>query len=151
MASTSGFSVMSGAFEEGGGIPRAYTCDGDDRSPPLSWSGAPEGTAAFALIVDDSDARGFVHWVVANIPGSAVEMSEAVTGTGGLSEGRNNFGRTGYGGPCPPSGTHRYAFRLYALSRALEVGATPTAAEVRTAMDGLVLAEATLTATYTRG
>ena len=147
----SAFALSSEAFGEGGSIPREHTCDGEDVSPPLSWTGPPDGTRAFALIVDDPDARGFVHWVVINIPGSTAELARGASGRAAeFTEGRNDFGRTGYGGPCPPSGTHRYAFRLYALSAELQIGESPTADEVRSAMDRLVLAEALLTGSYRR-
>jgi hypothetical protein len=113
----SGFQLTSPAFPQGGNIPVAYTCDGPNRSPALQWSGVPAGTLSFALIVDDPDApRGtWVHWVLFDIPGTRTELPEGFTpGQVGVS-GRNDFGRTGYGGPCPPSGTHRYFFRLHAL------------------------------------
>ena len=156
MASPDGngtFRLESSEFDEGGAIPRRYSCDGEDVSPPLSWSGAPGDSAALALVVDDPDAGGFVHWVVFDMTASA---------TGSLSagwskspdappQGTNGFGRTGYGGPCPPSGTHRYAFRLLALDQALALSGTPTAEQVLDAADGHILAEAHLTGTYTRG
>ena len=143
------FSLTSPAIRAGEPIPREYTCDGDDRSPPLWWSGAPPGTQAFALIVDDPDARGFVHWVVADLSPSLHGLAEnASSDSGAGHEGRNDFGRTGYGGPCPPSGSHRYVFRLYALSRPLRLAGAPTAAEVRQAMRGAILAETTLEAVY---
>ncbi len=146
------FVLSSPAFRVGGPIPREYTCDGEDRSPPLWWTGAPSGTQAFALILDDPDARGFVHWVVVDLPASQRGLAEgASTDRGAGLEGRNDFGRTRYGGPCPPSGSHRYVFRLYALSRPLRLGGAPTAAEVRSAMRGAVLAEATLEAVYPGG
>ncbi len=144
-----GFVLTSPAIRAGEPIPREYTCDGEDRSPPLWWSGAPPGTQAFALILDDPDARAFVHWAVADLPGSQRGLAEgASTDRGAGHEGRNDFGRIGYGGPCPPSGSHRYVFRLYALSRPLRLGGAPTAAEMRTAMRGAVLGEATLEAVY---
>ena len=146
------FSLTSPAFRAGDPIPREYTCDGEDRSPPLWWNGAPPGTQAFALIVDDPDARGFVHWVVADLPASLRGLAEgASTDSGAGREGRNDFGRTGYGGPCPPSGSHRYVFRLYALSRPLRLKDPPTAPELRSAMGGAVLGEATLEAIYPGG
>lgn len=144
--------LSSSAFGEGGSIPTRYSCDGDDVSPPLEWSGAPDGTAAYALIVDDPDARGFVHWVVADIPGETTSIEEGASGSGGIGvEGRNGFGRTGWGGPCPPSGTHRYAFTLYALSEPLAVAGTPDADGVRAAFGDRLLGETRLTAGYTRG
>lgn len=144
--------LYSPDFEDGGAIPRRHTCDGEDVSPAVSWEGAPPDTVAMALIVDDPDARGFVHWVVFDMTGTA---------TGGLADGvsaspdappqgKNDFGRIGYGGPCPPSGTHRYVFTLYALSEELGLPGTPTADEVRAAARGRILAEARLTGTYER-
>jgi hypothetical protein len=153
VATNDGFQLKSPDVDEGGTIPRKFTCDGEDVSPALEWAGAPDRTAALALIVDDPDARGFVHWIVLDMSGSA---------SGGLPEGvspspdaprqgRNDFGRIGYGGPCPPSGTHRYVFTLYALDAPLSLPGTPGAADVRAAIEGHVLAEAQLTARYTRG
>lgn len=146
------FVLTSPSFEAGAEIPRKYTCDGDDVSPALEWRDAPDDTAAFALIVDDPDARGWIHWVVFDMSGSQ---------TGGLAEGissspdapgqgTNDFGRLGWGGPCPPSGTHRYRFTLYALDAILELAGTPTADEVRGAMEGHVVGQAELSASYTR-
>lgn len=147
------FSLTSPEFAEGGSIPRRFTCDGDNVSPALSWRDAPPETANFALIVDDPDARGFVHWVTYNLTGSATgSLSEAVgSSPDAPPQGRNGFGRIGYGGPCPPSGTHRYVFTLYALSAPLELAGAPSADEVRAAARGATLATATLTVTYTRG
>jgi Raf kinase inhibitor-like YbhB/YbcL family protein len=157
MASDSGpaksavFRVTSPAFADGGAIPRQYTCDAADVSPPLTWSGAPAGTAAFALLVTDPDARGFVHWVALDIPASSTGLAEGATGTSAAGlEGRNDFGRAGWGGPCPPSGTHRYVFELYALSAPLELSGRPTAEQARRAMAGRVIGKATLTGTYRR-
>ncbi len=150
MTTSGSLTLTSEAFEEGGSIPRRHSCDGEDVSPPLRWSGAPEGTAAYAVIVEDPDARGFVHWVAVNIPGSATELPEGAHGPQAGVQGTNNFRRTGYGGPCPPSGTHRYVFRLLALSRPVDVSAAPTADEVRRAAAALTLGEATLSGTYTR-
>ena len=146
------FALTSTAFPEGGQIPRRHTCDGEDVSVDLSWQGAPEEVAAMALIMDDPDARGFVHWVVVDMTGSASGgLAEGVSASPDApQQGKNDFGRVGYGGPCPPSGSHRYAFTLYALSEELAVGGTPTADEVRAAMSGRILAEAKLTASYTR-
>jgi hypothetical protein len=138
--------VTSPAFEEGGTIPTRYTCDGADISPPLSWSGAPDGARAFALLVDDPDARGFVHWAVADLTSS--ELADGATeGIGG----RNSFRREGYGGPCPPSGSHRYVFTVFALSEPLALASGFSVDELRSAMDGKVIASGSLTATYRRG
>ena len=145
-----GFVLKSPSFVEGGAIPVKHSCDGEDLSPALVWEGAPAGTEAFALIVDDPDARGFVHWVVYNIPGAVAGGLPEGVGTVALPEGRNDFGRSGYGGPCPPGGTHHYRFTLYALPRRLPASASPSAAEIRRAIAGLILGEATLTGTYIR-
>jgi Raf kinase inhibitor-like YbhB/YbcL family protein len=150
-----GFTLTSPSFSEGGAIPEKHSCDGSDLSPALDWVGAPTGTAVFALIVDDPDANGFVHWVAFNIAGgsggSGGGLAEAIPPSGPPEQGRNGFGRTGYGGPCPPSGTHHYRFTLFALSQPLALRATPSASDVRAALaTGVLLGQATLTATYTR-
>ncbi len=140
--------ITSSVFEEGGSIPSRYTCDGDDVSPPLAWTAAPAETAGFALIVDDPDARGWVHWLVADIPADRMSADE---GESPGTDGRNDFGRTGWGGPCPPSGSHRYAFEIFALSAKLDLRAGFSADELRAAMAGKVLASGQLTASYRRG
>jgi hypothetical protein len=144
------FTLTSPEFAEGGAIPRRFACDGDDASPPLSWSGAPDGAVTLALVMDDPDARGFVHWVVFNIDASATGSLPAgwAASADASPQGANSFGRVGYGGPCPPSGTHRYVFRLLALDRELDVAAGPTARTVLDAASGHALAEATLTGSY---
>jgi Raf kinase inhibitor-like YbhB/YbcL family protein len=151
---SSEFSLTSTDFADGEPIPAKFSCDGVNVSPALSWSGAPDGTAAFALIVDDPNARGFIHWVLADMTGSATgALPEAVSASPDAPvQGRNDFGAIGYGGPCPPAGSdHRYRFTLIALDRPLGLLGTPSADEVRAAADGHVLAEATLTGTYRRG
>ncbi len=147
------FSLTSPAFAEGGAIPREHTCDGRDASPPLSWSGAPANSASLALVVDDPDAGGFVHWVLFNLTASATGSIPAgySASPDAAPQGRNGFGRTGYGGPCPPSGTHHYVFRLLALNAMLPLAGTPAAADVLAAADGHILAETRLTGTYRRG
>ncbi|MDX1673015.1 MAG: YbhB/YbcL family Raf kinase inhibitor-like protein, partial [Balneolaceae bacterium] len=108
------FSIGSTAFNEGDAIPEKYTCDGEDISPPLSWNGAPEGTVSYALVSDDPDAPGqtWVHWVIYNLPATVSELREQVPTDkkldNGALQGKNDFGNIGYGGPCPPGGTHRY-------------------------------------------
>jgi Raf kinase inhibitor-like YbhB/YbcL family protein len=144
------FQLTSTAFAEGGPIPRQHTCDGANTSVPLTWSGLPAGATELALVVDDPDARGFVHWVVVGIRADAPGVGGGSLPSG-AREGRNDFGRTGYGGPCPPSGTHRYVFTAYALSAAPSVSAAPSAADVRLAVARVTLAEAQLTGTYRRG
>lgn len=138
--------VTSAAFVEGGRIPPRYTCDGADVSPPLSWSGAPDGARAFALVMDDPDARGFVHWAVADL--TSTELAEGATeGIGG----RNSFGRNGYGGPCPPSGSHRYVFTVFAVAEPLGLAPGFTADQLRAAVEDRILAAGSLTASYRRG
>jgi Raf kinase inhibitor-like YbhB/YbcL family protein len=146
-----GFVLTSPSFDEGGAIPVRHSCDGVNVSPALAWQGAPQGTVSLALIVDDPDARNFIHWVVFDIPGaSAGSLPEGLRATDSPPQGRNDFGRPGYGGPCPPSGTHHYRFTLWALSSRLGLTGTPSAAEVRTASTIRILGQTTLTATYTR-
>jgi Raf kinase inhibitor-like YbhB/YbcL family protein len=147
------FALASPEFNDGDAIPRRFTCDGDDISPPLSWTGAPEDAVTLALVVDDPDARGFVHWVAYNIDASASGGLPAAWSStpDAAAQGVNGFGRMGYGGPCPPSGTHRYAFRLLAIGEQLELSGSPDAQAVLDAASGHTLAEATLTGTYRRG
>ena len=148
--------ITSTAFDEGAMIPGKYTCDDKDISPPLKWSDEPEGTKTFALICDDPDAPGrtWVHWVLFNLPASLNELSENIppsqTLPGGARQGRNDFGRIGYGGPCPPGGTHRYYFKLYALSEGLNREPGITKSELLKAMEGKILAESQLMGRYKR-
>jgi Raf kinase inhibitor-like YbhB/YbcL family protein len=153
MPSEAGFELTSPAFDEGGMIPGRFTCDGEDVSPALEWAGAPESVGALVLIVDDPDARGFVHWIVLDVtPTASGGLPEGVSASPDAPrQGQNDFGRIGYGGPCPPSGTHRYVFNLYALDAPLNLAGSPGAPDVRAAMEGHVLAEAQLTARYSRG
>lgn len=153
--------LTSSAFEHGRPIPREYTCEGDDTSPPLGWSGAPAGTKSLALIVDDPDApdpakptRVWVHWVLANLPASCTGLAVGLGGgdlPAGTIEGLNDWKKPGYGGPCPPVGRHRYFFKLYALACTLENLERPTKATLEKAMRGHVLAEAQLVGTYRKG
>jgi len=146
-----GFVLKSPGFAEGGLIPIKHSCDGRDVSPALVWEDAPAATVALALIVDDPDARGFVHWVAYNIAGGPTGgLPEGAGSASAPPQGRNDFGRVGWGGPCPPGGTHRYRFTLYALSSALTLSCTPSASEVRGAAARVLLGNTTLTATYTR-
>jgi len=148
--------VTSRAFQEGGMIPRRYTCDGEDVSPPLAWTGVPEGTKTIALIGDDPDAPmgTWVHWVLFNLPANIKELAEAVPADkellSGAKQGRNDFRRIGYGGPCPPGGTHRYFFRLYALDSGLDLAAGASKADLLKAIQGHVLAEGQLMGKYKR-
>lgn len=144
------FALGSTAFATGAAIPARYTCDGDDAIPPLTWSGAPAGTATFALIVDDPDAPGgtWVHWVLFDLPATATALPESESS--GV-QGMTNSGRTGYGGPCPPPGKpHRYFFKLYALDGPLSLRAGASKTDVERAMQGHVLATAQLVGTYAR-
>jgi Raf kinase inhibitor-like YbhB/YbcL family protein len=151
-ASSATLVVTSDAFTEGGNIPKKFSCDGDNVSPKLKWSGAPAGTKSFALIVDDPDAPvsgGFVHWVLFDVPTSQTELPEGAKNIG--KPGNNGTGRSGYTGPCPPSGTHRYFFKLYALDVAtlnLKEGATRE--QVLAATNGHVLAQGSLMGRYGR-
>ena len=149
------FRLSSSAFAEGGAIPAKYTCDGRDVSPPLSWSGVPAGAKSLALIVDDPDAPDpkapkmtWVHWVLYEIPPASSGIGEAAQPPAGTKDGVNDWGRTGYGGPCPPIGRHRYVFKLYALDAALASLKKPGKAALESAMRGHVLAEAHLVGTY---
>lgn len=148
--------LESTAFTDKGLIPSKYTCDGEDISPPLSWSEPPSGTKSLALIVDDPDAPGktFVHWVLYDIPATARALPDNVAAEGNLPsgslQGKNDFGKLGYGGPCPPGGTHRYFFKLYALDTKLGLESGATKAQVLVSMDGHILAEAELMGRYQR-
>ena len=144
--------LSSDAFKNGGDIPSRFTCDGAGTAPALSWSGAPEGTKSFVLIVDDPDAPSgtFVHWVVVDLPASTTSLAEGGTLPAGARTGKNDFGKVGYGGPCPPSGTHRYFFKLYALDTALGLNPGATKADLLAAMQGHVLAEGQLMGRYGR-
>jgi len=148
--------VTSSAFADGGSIPSKYTCDGADVSPPLKWNSVPDTTKSIALIADDPDApRGtWVHWVVYDLPASLRELpekvpAEKILGNGGR-QGMTDFKKIGYGGPCPPSGTHRYYFKIYALDRMLEIAPGATKAQLLKAMEGHVLAEGQLMGKYTK-
>ena len=148
--------ISSSAFEDRETIPQEYTCDGKDISPPLAWSGAPTGTVSFALIVDDPDAPVGVwdHWIVFDIPPDVTGLPAAVpagdTLPGGGVQGSNSWRRTSYGGPCPPSGTHRYLFKLYALDTTLGLKPGANKKAVETAMQDHMLASAQLIGTYKR-
>lgn len=150
-------SLSSTAFKEGDQIPVRYTGDGQDTSPPLEWSKPPPGTQTFALIVDDPDApRGvFTHWVLFNLPADTRQLPEGIPTQdrleNGARQGKNDFGKTGYGGPYPPPGTaHRYRFTLYALDKPLDLLAGASQKQVLDAMKGVILAQGQLTATYRR-
>ncbi len=150
--------LMSPVFTDNGVIPARYTCDGDDMSPPLQWSGVPADAVTLALIVDDPDAPDpaapkmvWVHWVLYNLPSEIGGLPEGATDLpAGTLEGINDWHRVGYGGPCPPVGRHRYFFKLYALDKRLPDLERPTKDELLRAMENHVVAEAVLMATYQR-
>lgn len=151
-------SLKSPAFSHLGEIPKRYTCEGSDVSPPLAWSGVPEGTESLVLVVDDPDAPDpkapkmtWVHWVLYNLPPTAGALPEAVAPEAlppGTQQGLNDWGRSGYGGPCPPIGRHRYFHRLYALDTVLSRLESPTKAQLLKAMEGHVLAQVDIVGTY---
>jgi hypothetical protein len=152
------FKLSSTAFAPNGAIPSKFTCEGEDISPQLEWSGGPNGTRSLALIVDDPDApdpakpqRVYVHWVVYNISDSATRIAENAARNGvlphGAMQGTNDWGKQTYGGPCPPIGRHRYFFKLYALDDTMNLK-KPTKAELEKAMEGHILAQTELMGTY---
>lgn len=153
--------LTSSAFGNGAKIPRKYTCEGDDVSPPLAWRDVPEGARSLVLIVDDPDAPDpaaprmtWVHWVLYNLPPAAAGLAEGVADAAlpdGTEQGLNDWQRTGYGGPCPPIGRHRYFHKLYALDTRLEGLVRPTKAALEAAMEGHVLAAAEWVGTYQKG
>jgi len=150
------FTLTSTAFSQGGPIPVKFSCDGEDLSPSLAWTDPPAGTQSFALIMDDPDAPGstWVHWVLYNIPAARRSLPEAVPSDARLADGslhgKNSWGRSGYGGPCPPSGTHRYFFRLYALDAVLDLPAGASSGELTRLMQGHILGQADWMGTYKR-
>ena len=155
------FQISSPSFEHNAKIPSRFTCEGEDISPELRWSGAPQGTRSFALIVDDPDApdpaapkRVWVHWVLYNLPGASDGIAENVAIDRLPHEtksGQNDWHRIGYGGPCPPIGRHRYFFKLYALDAQLPDLGDTDKMRVLEAMEGHVLAQAELIGTYQKG
>jgi Raf kinase inhibitor-like YbhB/YbcL family protein len=151
------FTLTSSAYQENSNMPARYTCDGDDTSPPLAWSGAPAGTKSFALILDDPDAPDpaapkmtWVHWVLYDIPASvqSLPVGAAKHLPTGTREGLNDWKHSGYGGPCPPIGQHRYFHKLYALDTVLPDLHTPSKVQLEAAMRGHILAEAQLIGMY---
>ena len=152
-ASAPPFTLTSGAFTPGGSIPKRFTCDGVDVSPALAWSGAPASTGALVLVVDDPDAAGFVHWIAYNLDAAAGAGVPEDVGTGKEAppQGTNDFGKPGWGGPCPPSGEHHYRFTLDALTGPLPLTGAPGAASVRDALaKATILATTTLEGRYAR-
>jgi Raf kinase inhibitor-like YbhB/YbcL family protein len=151
------FHLSSSAFAPGETIPKRYTCDGADQSPPLTWSDPPAGTQSLSMIVEDPDAPGgtFVHWVIYRLPPSTTELAAGLPRQAELSDGarqgRNSFRRVGYGGPCPPAGTpHHYHFQLFALDTTPEVTSGASASELRSAMNGHIVGQTELIGLYGR-
>jgi Raf kinase inhibitor-like YbhB/YbcL family protein len=149
--------LTSGAFEPGRSIPTRLSCEGADASPDLRWTDPPAGTKSLALIVEDPDAPGgkFIHWVAFNLPATERQLAGGIKPSGpppnGMLQGRNDFGKLGYGGPCPPKGQiHRYYFRLFALDGNVALQAGASAEELRAAMQGHLLGEAELMGTFKR-
>lgn len=151
------FTISSSAFGDSAAIPTKYTCEGADASPPLSWKGAPATTKSYALIVDDPDAPDpkapkmtYVHWVLYDIPASVMGIDDAKWNSlpAGTREGTNDWRRTGWGGPCPPIGRHRYYFKLYALDTVLGDLGKPSKSALMAAMEGHIVAQAQLMGTY---
>ena len=155
---TMSLTITSSAFTDGGEIPARHTCQGDDISPPLAWSGVPGAARSLALIVDDPDAPDpkaprmtWVHWVLYNLPPQATGLPEGVAPDelpGGTGQGINSWNRTGYGGPCPPIGRHRYFHKLYALDTVLDLSGKPSGKAVEAALRGHVIGQAELVGTY---
>ncbi len=150
-------SISSDAFKDGTSLPVEYTCDGEDRSPALSWDTIPAGTQSIALIVDDPDAPGktWVHWVIYNIPANTTGLPAAVpknkTLDDGSLQGKNDFGRIGYNGPCPPPGKpHRYFFKVYAMDTTLSLKRGATKSQLEATMSGHILAQGEMIGKYGR-
>ena len=148
--------LTNSVFKDGEFIPKKYTCDVANVSPPVEWSGTPEAAKSIALICDDPDAPAgiWVHWVIFNIPASANKLNENIPFDkvleDGAVQGKNDFRKIGYGGPCPPGGIHRYFFKIYALDKRLELKPGATKGELLNAMEGHILAEGKLMGRYSR-
>ena len=151
VAKMSTLTITSPVFKDNGNIPKQYTCDGKDVNPPLVIENIPRGAKSLALIVDDPDAPVdiWVHWVVWNMDPGTSEIKETSVPPGAI-QGRNDFRKTSYGGPCPPSGTHRYFFKLYALDTVLTLGGNSTKHDLERAMQGHILGEAQTVGLYKR-
>jgi Raf kinase inhibitor-like YbhB/YbcL family protein len=149
---TGPLTLTSEAFKNGGSIPAEYSCQGADHSPALAWSGVPDGTGALVLVVDDPDANDFTHWIVVDLAPSETGLQKGIAPASDPPEqGRNDFGRVGWGGPCPPSGTHHYRFTLTAVAKPLQLDAHPSRSAVDTGLSGAtVLGTAVLTGLYRR-
>ena len=151
------FQITSTAFVQGGQIPQKYTADGEDISPSLSWTSAPQNTVSFTITCEDSDASGsgggaFFHWIVFDMTANVTQLTEGITNQeildNGAKQGTNDMSIIGYSGPSPPSGTHRYVFKIYALDTMLNLESGATKQQVKDAMEGHVLAEAQITGKY---
>jgi len=148
--------ISSASFQNGGAIPSKYTCDGANVSPALQWSGVPQNAKSLVLICDDPDAPGktWVHWVLYDLPASTTSLPEAVPATDkpptGGKHGKNDFGKPGFGGPCPPSGTHRYFFKLYAVDSETSLNPGASKDQVLKAIEGHILGQGELMGTYKR-
>ena len=147
--------IRSSAFFIGNPIPFKYTCDGDNISPSLQWEDPPEGTQSFALILEDPDApdKTFTHWILYNLPAECRELPENATESNlpkGAVQGKNDFNQLGFGGPCPPNGTHRYFFKLFALDQLLDLKSGASKAEFMQAIEGHILDAAEVMGRYTR-
>lgn len=148
--------ITSSAFKDGAMIPEKYTCDGPNISPPLKWSNAPEETKTFAIICEDPDAPSgiWVHWILFNLPESVKELGENLPAIGklpvGAKQGKNDFGKIGYRGPCPPRGIHRYFFQVYALTKELDLEPGISKSELIRAMEGNILSEGQMMGKYQR-
>jgi Raf kinase inhibitor-like YbhB/YbcL family protein len=148
--------LTSTAFKEGEAIPRGYTCDGANVSPPLEWAGVPKSAKSISIVADDPDAPGgtWAHWLIYNLPADNIGLVENLPATekiaAGGFQGTNDFKKIGYGGPCPPSGTHHYVFRIYAIDSELPLRAGMTKAELLKAMEGYIVMQGQLMGTYRR-
>ena len=148
--------ITSSAFTKDGNIPKKYSCDGVNISPPLSWTDAPADTKSYAIVIEDPDApsKTWIHWVIFNIPAADTSLPEHFPArkemSNGILQGTNDFRNIGYGGPCPPSGTHRYFIKIYALNMMLKIPAGSTKQQLEQAMKEHILAEGELMGKYTR-
>lgn len=144
--------LSSSAFSNGGAFPEKYSCNGDDISPPLSISNAPENTQSFVLVMDDPDASGFLHWVLYDLPADVTEIAEDASTKAvwenGTMQSRNDFGDAKYGGACPPDGEHKYVFTLYALDKKLDIKKKSSLRKIKKAMKGHVIEKVKLSASY---
>jgi Raf kinase inhibitor-like YbhB/YbcL family protein len=152
------FQIKSNAFQGDANIPSRFTCEGENISPELSWSGAPQGTKTFALVLHDPDAPrrgGYTHWVVFNIPATENQVAENAPKNsnfpGGGTQGKNDDGSSGYTGPCPPSGTHRYYFHLYAVDQELNLRENATGEQLQKALKGHIVGQAEFMGRYQKG